>query len=58
MSELFDIYQDNIKTVFSRITRILDNINTLSSDKAQIALDEAEVSLKEAERLVNINSNF
>jgi hypothetical protein len=53
MSELFDIYQENIKTLFHKISRILDNISINSSDKAELVLTEADSHLKESERLVN-----
>lgn len=52
MSELLDIYQDNIKNVFTKINRILDNLNMYSSDKCEIAINEADTHLKEAERLI------
>jgi N-acetylmuramic acid 6-phosphate (MurNAc-6-P) etherase len=55
MSELIDIYQDNIKTIFTRIHKILENVNILSEDKAQSAINEAENNLKEAERMVTLN---
>lgn len=54
MSELFEIYQENIKTVFGKLTRILNSLSTLSTDKVEIGISEAETCIKEAERLVNI----
>ena len=52
MSDLFDIYQENIKSVFSKILKILDNVDIYSSDKSEQSLNEADSHLKEAERIV------
>jgi hypothetical protein len=52
MSELFEIYQDNIKILFGKITRILDNISLYTNDKVEQALNEAETHIKESERLI------
>lgn len=58
MTELSNIYQDNIKIAFNRITKILDSLNTLSTDKSSELLSEADSHLKEAERLVRIENIF
>lgn len=55
MSDLIDIYQDNIKMIFTRIGKLLENLNNNSTEKAENSLMEAENSLKEAERIVRIN---
>ena len=52
MTELFEIYQENIKILFGKITRILDNVNTFSNDKIDQSLNEADAHVKEAERLI------
>lgn len=52
MADLFEIYQDNITSVFYQIGRILDNINLKSSDKSESLINEAETHIKEAERIV------
>ncbi len=52
MTELSNIYQDNIKIAFNRITKILDSITTSSTEKTSDLLNEAESHYKEAERLV------
>ncbi len=52
MTELFDIYQDNIKTVFSKLTKILENIPIYSNETTEKALQEADTHIKEAERLI------
>jgi predicted RND superfamily exporter protein len=52
MTELFEIYQDNIKILFGKITRILENANMYSSDKLDTSLTEADAHVKEAERLI------
>jgi hypothetical protein len=53
MTELFNIYQDNIKIAFSKITKILDNTTSKNSgEKSENSLNDAENHLKEAERLV------
>jgi hypothetical protein len=52
MSDLLDIYQENIKNVFSKISKILENLNMYSSEKAESAINEAEAHLKEADRLI------
>lgn len=53
MSDLVEIYQDNIKTIFSRVAKLLDNLNTQSSEKSEHTITEAENSIREAERIVN-----
>lgn len=52
MSELVEIYQDNIKTIFNRIGKLLDNLANLSNDKTENTIREAENSIKEAERII------
>lgn len=52
MSELFDIYQDNIKILFGKINRILDNLSLYSNEKLEEALNEAETHIKESDRLI------
>jgi hypothetical protein len=52
MSDLFYIYEDNIKTLFQKISRILDSIPLQSTEKVDLVIMESESHLKEAERLV------
>jgi hypothetical protein len=52
MSELFEIYQDNIKNVFTKITKILNDINTVNPDKAEGMISDAENNIRDAEKLV------
>ncbi len=55
MSEyLFDIYQENIKTIFNKQNKLLDNMLTSSSEKGDAIASEAEQNLKEAEKIVSI----
>ena len=56
MSELVEIYQDNIKTIFTRVGKLLDNLSSQSSDKSENTLIEAENSIREAERIVTFIS--
>lgn len=52
MSDLFDIYQDNIKNLFGKINRILDNLSLYSNEKLEEALNDAETHIKESDRLI------
>lgn len=52
MSELVEIYEDNIKTIFNRVGKLLDNMGSLPADKTENSIKDAENSLKEAERIV------
>ncbi len=53
MSDLVEIYQDNIKTIFTRIGKLLDNLSSQTTEKSENTLAEAENSIREAERIVN-----
>ena len=53
MSDLVEIYQDNIKTIFTRVGKLLDNLSSQSSEKSENTIIEAENSIREAERIVN-----
>ena len=52
MTDLSYIYQENIKTAFNRITKILDSLTISTSEKCSDHLIEADTHLQEAERLV------
>lgn len=52
MSDLVDIYQDNTKTILSRIGKLLENMNIQTEDKSESTMMEVENSIKEAERIV------
>lgn len=52
MSELVQIYQENIKTIFNRVGKILDNNIILQSEKGEKTIQDAESSIKEAERII------
>jgi len=52
MTELSNIYQENIKIAFGRITKILDTVTTSSTEKSLELITEAETHFKEADRLV------
>jgi len=52
MSDLVEIYQENIKTIFTRIAKLIDNTSTQSSDKIENTITEADNSIREAERIV------
>jgi vacuolar-type H+-ATPase subunit E/Vma4 len=56
MSDLIEIYQENIKTIYTRVGKLLDNINNQSSDKTDNTIIEAENGIKEAERIVKIKN--
>jgi hypothetical protein len=58
MSDLVEIYQDNIKTIFTRVGKLLDNLTNQSSEKTENTILEAENGIKEAERIVNIYTIF
>jgi ElaB/YqjD/DUF883 family membrane-anchored ribosome-binding protein len=55
---LFDIYQDNLKSIFSKINKTLENINFVSNDKADSVITEAEANIKEADKIVKYSFNF
>lgn len=55
MSDLFDIYQENIKSIFGKVLKTLDNIQIYSNEKAETALVEADSHLKEADRIVRLS---
>ena len=50
MSDLFEIYQENLKALFSKISSSFDSLATTSNKKAVI--DEIEHTLKEIEKLI------
>jgi predicted RND superfamily exporter protein len=52
MSELVQIYKDNIKTIFNRVGKLLENLVNLPCDKAEKTIQDVENSIKEAERIV------
>jgi len=52
MSELMDIYIENINTIFNRIGKILENLNHLPQEKIEASITESENGIKEAERIV------
>jgi hypothetical protein len=52
MTELSNIYQENIKIALGRISKILDTVTTSSTEKSTEILAEADTHFKEAERLV------
>jgi hypothetical protein len=54
---LFDIYQDNLKAIFNKINKILDNCSTASNDKSDSYLNEADSNIKEADKIVRIYFN-
>jgi hypothetical protein len=55
MSEyLFDIYQENIKAIFNKQNKLLDNMLNASSERGDAIVSEAEQNIKEAEKIVNI----
>jgi hypothetical protein len=49
---LFDIYQDNLKSIFTKVNKMIDNTNIVSNDKAETILSEADTSIKEADKIV------
>ena len=53
MSDLVEIYLDNIKTIFTRVGKLLDNLSSQSLEKSENTIIEAENSIREAERIVN-----
>lgn len=63
MSDLFNIYEDNLNIVINRIQKIIDTLNNLSKgnknkfkiDKTESAITDANNSMKEADRLVYHN---
>lgn len=58
MSEIIEIYEDNLKILFSRLSKIFGNINIQSREQAKSSLSEAETNLKEADKIVNPELNF
>ena len=53
MSEyLFDIYQDNIKTIFNKQNKLLDSLTNASFEKSECIVSEVEQNIKEAEKIV------
>lgn len=52
MSDLIDIYKENINTIFNRTGKILDNLSHLPNEKVADSISEAESGIREAERIV------
>ena len=52
MSDLLDIYKENINTIYNRTGKIIDNLTLLSEEKIEASIAEAENCIKEAERIV------
>lgn len=60
MSELFNIYQDNLNIIFAKINKILSNLSQLPSGKIKYLIIEKfdasckdiEINLKEGERML------
>jgi hypothetical protein len=57
MSDLIEIYKENINTILNRIGKILDNLSSLKNEKIEIAISDAENGIKEAERIVRKKIN-
>lgn len=52
MSELFDIYQQNISSIFKKINKNIDNLNISKTEKVEFELSEADKNIKEADKIV------
>ena len=52
MSDLIDIYKENITTIYNRTGKIIENLTHLPSEKIEASITEAENCIKEAERIV------
>jgi hypothetical protein len=52
---LFDIYQDNLKSVFTKVNKLLESTNVVSNEKAESVLSDADTQIKEADKIVSLN---
>lgn len=52
MSDLFNIYEDNLNITIDRIKKIIETFNNLSKEKAEYAIKDANNCIKEADKLI------
>ena len=52
MSELFNIYEDNLNSTLTKISNIVNTLSNLSREKSESAIKEANTHIQEAETLL------
>lgn len=52
MSDLFNIYEDNLNSTFTKISNIINTLQNLSRDKTEYALNEANSLFEDALTLI------